>query len=312
MIDAFGREIRYLRLSVTERCNLRCLYCSPATTDGAELLTPDEIGNIVSIMVSYGVDKVRITGGEPLIRRDLEQIIHRLSAIDGISDLPMTTNGVGLDARISDLVKAGITRFNISLDTLDRDRYQQITGVDGLDSVLSAVDKGIAMGVDVKLNAVLIRGLNDGDVDGFLAYAKAHPVQVRFIELMPIGDYGEDNRDKVVESDEILARHPELLPVGRSSGGVATVYKGEGYLGSVGFISPISHQFCHECNRIRLTADGRIRPCLGDNGETNLQPYLGDDAALREAIHDGIYNKPRGHNFKDGFSSTRDMKHIGG
>ena len=312
MIDALGRNIRYLRLSVTERCNLNCLYCSPAKDDPATLLKPDEIAKCVSIMVKLGVDKVRITGGEPLVRRDLEEIIAKLTAIDGIDDLPMTTNAVGLDLRIHDLVKAGISRFNISLDTLDRQRYKEITRVDGMDSVLRAVDLGLQLGVNVKLNAVLIRGVNDMDLPGFMEYVKETPVQVRFIELMPIGSYGEDNQDKVIHPEEVLAQFPELKPIGRASGGVATVYKADGMAGSIGFISPLSHAFCHECNRIRLTADGRIRPCLGDNGESDIRPYLNDEAALHKAIYDAIYHKPTGHHFQDGFASNRDMQHIGG
>lgn len=312
MIDALGREIRYLRLSVTERCNLNCMYCSPAKDDPAALLTPHEIGEAVGAFVRLGVDKVRITGGEPLCRQDLADIIRRLSAIPGIGDLPMTTNAVGLDVRIRELVKAGISRFNISLDTLDRERYREITRVDGLQSVLRAVDIALSLGVNVKLNAVLIRGVNDGDVSGFMDYVMEHPVEVRFIELMPIGAFGEDNQDKVVRQDEILAAYPGLSPVGTASGGVARVYAAPGMKGSIGFISPVSHKFCSTCNRVRLTADGRVRPCLGDNGEVDIRTYLGDEAALLAAIRDAVYRKPQGHHFESGFSSSRDMQHIGG
>lgn len=312
MIDAHGRNIDYLRLSITQRCNLHCTYCNPAASDDCGLLNAEQIGRILRIMAKLGVTKVRLTGGEPLMRADLEDIIREAKRIPGIKDIPITTNGVGLAPRIEALHAAGVTRFNISLDTLQREKFQQITGVDGFEQVWAAIQKGMDMGLNLKLNAVLIRGINDDEIGDFIALAKKYPLEMRFIELMPIGQFGEDNQDKVISGDEILAAHPELCFKALGAAGVAELYTAPGFMGSVGFISPVNHKFCATCNRIRLTADGRIKPCLGDNGEVSLQGILDDDAALEAAIRDAIYNKPTGHCFEKGYKSLRDMKRIGG
>jgi cyclic pyranopterin phosphate synthase len=312
MIDKQGRSIEYLRLSVTPQCNLKCIYCNPADSDCCLTLNPAQIEIIVRQMVKLGIHKVRLTGGEPLMRADLEEIIARLSAIDGITDLPLTTNGVGLESRISSLSQAGVTRFNISLDSLDREKYKKITGADVFPTVMSAIDKALQMNIPVKLNAVLMRGVNDDDIGGFIGLARQYPLDIRFIELMPIGGYGEANRDQVMTREEILEAHPDLVFVGEGSGGVAQMYTAPGFCGRVGFISPISHQFCNTCNRVRMTAEGTIKPCLGDNGEVALAPFLNDEEALYHVIREAIFNKPKGHCFKEAYQSVRDMKRIGG
>lgn len=316
MKDQYGREIHYLRLSVTERCNLRCVYCSPSTQSHCEQLTAAEIERVVSIMVKLGINKVRVTGGEPLLREDLEEIIARIARIDGIRDIPMTTNGVGLSLRLDALAAAGLTRLNISLDTTDAARYERITQRDALSEVLSAIDAALKMELDVKLNAVLMRGVNDGDLDALIALTRDRPLALRFIELMPIGRFGEDNRDRVITKNEILARYSKLSFVERASGGVAEMYALAGYAGSIGFISPVSHSFCHDCNRIRLTSDGKIKPCLGNRGEVDLLPVLRDDLSgedeLRTLIERAIFEKPRRHAFDSAFSSDRSMNQIGG
>lgn len=312
MIDAHGRKIEYLRLSVTQRCNLKCLYCNPAEADGCELLNPGQIEKIVGIMAQLGIRKVRLTGGEPLMCSDLEDIVKRLAGINGIDDLPLTTNGVGLETRIRRLHEAGVSRFNISLDSLDKVKYVRITGVNGFESVMRAVNRALELNISVKLNAVLMRGVNDDEIDDFINLAKHNPLEVRFIELMPIGDYGESNQDQVMKSEEILASRPYLQYIGEGVGGVAELYKASDFKGIVGFISPISHKFCHTCNRIRLTAEGTIKPCLGDNDEVPLAPLLNDESALYAAIENAIYTKPKGHCFDARYKSLRDMKRIGG
>jgi len=312
MIDAHGRKIEYLRLSVTQRCNLKCLYCNPSEVEDCALLTPKQIEKIVNFMTLMGIRKVRLTGGEPLMRSDLEDIIQRIAAIDGINDLPLSTNGIGLETRIHRLYEAGVTRFNISLDSLSREKYAGITGVDGLEAVIRAIRKALDLNISIKLNAVLMRGINDDEIDNFISLAKDNPLEVRFIELMPIGNYGESNQSRVIRSEEILASRPYLTYVGEGVEGVAELYKASDFKGIVGFISPVSHKFCRNCNRIRLTAEGTIKPCLGDNGEVSLVPLLNNDSELYEAIRNAIYKKPKGHCFDAGYKSLRDMKRIGG
>lgn len=328
MRDALGREIRYARLSVTDACNLNCVYCGDAGTKAActgsermdarsggdgSPLTAEDFELIARALVSLGIDKLRITGGEPLTRPDLNDLIARLSGIEGVKDLPMTTNGVGLAPRLETLRNAGLSRLNISLDTLNRERYAELTGVDALNDVLCGIRVAAGMRFRVKVNAVLIRGENDGEADDLIELTRALPISMRFIELMPIGAFGEENSDKIVTSGDILARFPALVPKGRDSGGVCSIYRQEGYMGSVGFISPMSHRFCADCNRVRVTADGKLRLCLGVNDEMDIKPYLtqGQDA-LTDALREAIYHKPRGHSFESAFRSNRDMSAIGG
>jgi len=312
MIDSHGRNIEYLRLSVTQKCNLNCLYCSPDKAGNCSLLSPEQIEKAVRIMAGLGIKKVRITGGEPLMRADLEQIIKRVAAIDGIKDIPMTTNAIGLYERIDSLKSAGITRFNISLDSMNREKYKSITGSDKFNSVMKSIYKAIENNISLKINAVLIKGKNDDEIDDFINFAKSYPVEVRFIELMPIGKFGEDNRDKVVTGDEILKSREYLKYIKDGASGVARLYSAKDFKGCVGFISPISHKFCSSCNRIRMTADGVIKPCLSDNGETDIMPFIDNEEELEKAIYNAIFNKPKGHCFDLGFRSIRDMKRIGG
>jgi len=311
MIDARGRNIEYLRLSVTNRCNLNCIYCDPSAAK-CEMLTAEEISRVVAVMASLGIRKIRVTGGEPLLRRDIVDIVRGVAKIPGIDEVPLTTNGIGLAKMIGPLKEAGLSRLNISLDSVNRETYRDITGKDKLDSVLLGIRVSIEMGVGVKVNCVLVRGINDGEIDDLVALAKDMPISVRFIELMPIGRFGEDNHDKVVRGDEILAKYPQLFPDGKDSGGVASVYRLPGHVGTLGLISPVTHKFCNECNRVRLTCDGRIKPCLGDNGEVDLLSVLRGGGDLEGVIRQAIYNKPEGHNFSRGFSSKRSMGDIGG
>lgn len=312
MIDQFGRDIHYLRLSVTDRCNLRCMYCSPGNQKDCVRLSAEEFIRVVRIMAGLGIQKVRLTGGEPLIRQDLEQIIAGIAAIGTIQDIPMTTNATRLAGRLDGLTAAGLTRLNISLDTLRPDRYKQITGSDALSTVLEGIEAALDKGLNVKINAVLVRGLNDDEVDDLIALGKNKNLSIRFIEMMPIGNYAEHHVSERILNTELLASHPMLKAIGKDSGGVAEVYRMPGYIGTVGFISALSHQFCSSCNRIRLTCDGKIKPCLGNNGETDILPILRGGGDLEACIRDAIFHKPAGHHFQNPEGLARDMRATGG
>lgn len=315
MKDALGRNIEYLRLSVTEKCNLKCIYCDPVACKNARpLLSPLDFERIARACAELGVNKVRVTGGEPLMRPDLEDIVGRIAAIDGIRDLCMTTNAHGLSRRVRALREAGLLRVNISLDSLNPERYARITGGGDIEEVLKGIDLSVQCGLNpVKLNIVLIRGVNDCEVDDFIALAKDRPVEVRFIELMPIGKLGE-TPSNAVSNAELIAQRPWLVKIPSAyESQPSQDYTIEGYAGKIGFISPMSHKFCHRCNRVRVTSDGMLKPCLGVNGELSLLDALkSDDEQLRNVLRDGIYRKPEGHSFDKGFHSERGMSRIGG
>ncbi len=319
MIDQYGRNIEYLRLSLTENCNLKCIYCNPDGTLCSPMdtkqISVEEIVKTVRAMVRVGIRKVRITGGEPTVRPDLIEIVRQIAALPGVEDLSMTTNGLRLSALADELKEAGLQRLNISLDSLDPNKFESITGGGKLESVLAGIDHALAIGLQpIKINTVLIRGINDDEIDGLIELAKDRPIDIRFIELMPIGRFGESNHENILTSDEVLAKHPQLKPLKRDDQGAPAVYYGiEGYCGRIGFISPISHEFCGDCNRIRVTADGKVRPCLGHNGEVDIKPFFSlPEDAFDAAIADIIFRKPRGHHFNTEFNSKRNMNRIGG
>lgn len=317
MKDSFNRSIQYLRLSITERCDLKCKYCREAEglcPKQAEL-SAAEFERIARTAASLGVNKIRLTGGEPLLRRDAVEIIERLNNIPGIGEISMTTNAQHLRDRAAELKSAGLSRLNISLDSLNAERYHKLTGGGDLHETLSAIEKSINAGLTpLKLNVVLMRGVNDCEIDDFIALAKNTPVDVRFIELMPLGE--TDYTSSRVYNSEILKERPWLKPLRKRYESQPSMdYAGEGFLGRVGFISPVSHKFCNTCNRIRVMSDGTLRPCLGDNLEVSLLPALksGRDDELRKIIYEAIRNKPAGHNFLcGGFVSQKSMSRIGG
>lgn len=323
MLDAFGREINYLRLSVTSRCNLRCLYCVapgasvPGTTDlGCQQeMTPSEMESLLLAMGRLGIRKVRITGGEPLVRTDLEEIIHRISRVPEIEEIGMTTNGIGLAERIASLEKVGLKRVNISLDSLDAKNYAAITGGGELNAVLKGFQTALDAGLlSVRLNVVVMQGVNDHEVDDFIQLTRDNYVDVRFIELMPIGGFGEDHTQHLHLNTQIMAAHPELRPISNDDGSQPAVYYAvAGHKGRIGLISPMSHKFCSQCNRIRVTADGKIKPCLGENTEFDLLSVLRSEPEKLQGLLRGIIlRKPSGHHFDDGFESNRTMAAIGG
>ena len=296
MKDSFGREISYLRVSVTRRCNLNCVYCGKEDCDKrSEELSPADIHTIVRAFAKTGINKVRITGGEPLVRRDICEITKLISSVPGIETVALTTNGVYLAETAKELKAAGLQSVNISLDSTDGATYRRLTGADVLAKVLAGIDEAERAGLSpIKINAVLMRGVNADGADDLIALARNKRIDVRFIELMPFSDAG-DNADLIVTGSEILRGHPQLVPL--CTEGTAKYYTAPGYKGRIGFINPISGRFCGECNRIRLLADGCVKPCLGRDVIYDVKPFLTDYAGLTAEIERIIRLKPAGHDF---------------
>jgi cyclic pyranopterin phosphate synthase len=312
MLDQLGRSIKYLRLSVTERCNYRCAYCMPpgGPESPAESLSGAELVEIARQAAALGVEKVRLTGGEPLARVDILDICRSISEIPGIRTLAMTTNGSWLARVARELKVAGVSRVNVSIDTLKPERYREITRCGRLQDALDGLDAALAAGFErVKLNVVLMGGINDDEIAGFVALTRNRSLDVRFIELMPLGPSASWPKERFLPAGEVLARCPDLTPLGRA--GVSERYKMPGYLGEVGLIRPITGCFCTACDRIRVTADGMLKPCLHAREEIPLKGLTGE--ALREAITRGIRAKPSAHHLNEGVSqSERPMNAIGG
>lgn len=308
MLDKYKREINYLRVSITDRCNLRCVYCMPK--EGLSLLGHDDILKyeemlrIVGIARKLGIAKVRVTGGEPLVRRGVTGFLAELGKL-GLEDISLTTNGILLESFAEPIRKAGVGRINVSLDSLDPERYARITRGGDLSAVLRGLERAGQVGFSpIKINVVAVRGFNDDEAVAFARLTLEKPYEIRFIELMPIG--GEKGSDeKYVSNDELMervARIGTLHPVEsgrpkRNLSGPASRFRLQGALGVIGFISPISHNFCHACNRLRLTADGGLRACLMVDGEVDLKRPMRNgctDADLEELIRRAILNKPLG------------------
>ena len=297
MKDSFGREINYLRVSVTERCNLSCVYCGKTDCDKKENeLTADEIVSIADAFVRCGVTKIRLTGGEPLVRSDICGIAARLRKLPELRTLALTTNGVYLRQYAAALKSAGVDSVNISLDSTDGSTYRKLTGADVLHRVFEGIDEARRVGLSpIKINAVLMRGVNEDSAASLIDLAREQEIDVRFIELMPFSDAGED-ASRVVTNDELRKRFSFLRPLGVRDG-TAELYTADGFRGRVGFISPISHRFCHACNRMRLLSDGRVKLCLGDETTVDLRPLVGKREELLRAVRSCIRNKPAGHRF---------------
>lgn len=316
MIDKHGRKIEYLRLSITQKCNMSCIYCNPVPEKEpcCDRLSVEDFKVIVESMANLGIKKVRLTGGEPFLRKDICDIVKAISTIKGIEDISATTNGLQLSALAGSLKAAGLNRINISLDSLDPRRFSHITGGGNLNDVIEGIDAAFEAGLcPVKINVVLIKGVNDDEIESFIDLAKERPIEVRFIELMPIGSFGENNRDKTVYNSDILLSHPQMKLITKNSQSPATLYSIDGYKGSIGLISPISHKFCSYCNRVRITSDGILKPCLGDNSEVDLMGVLrSQPEQLEGLIERSIFNKPESHHFNKKFHSKNGMSKIGG
>lgn len=318
MTDGYGRKIEYLRISVTDGCNLRCRYCMPpdgmAECPCRTAMTADEIVEIARAAAELGMKKLRITGGEPLVRSDIIPLVRALGAIDGIEDMSMTTNATVLAPIAGELYDAGIHRINISLDTLVPERYEHITRggrlADALDGIRAALDAGMS---PVKLNTVLIGGFNDDEIEALAHLTVSYPVQVRFIELMPIGNTGAFPAGAYLPDSIVPERLPQLVPVQSERHTVARLYRLPGAKGEVGLISPLSNHFCAECNRLRLTADGCLKPCLHSAEELSVRGLHGDE--LKRAIVTAVSHKPEMHgalSATERSEARRSMYRIGG
>ncbi len=297
MKDSFGREITYLRVSVTQRCNLNCVYCGKSDCAKKETeLSPDTIEKLVRAFAKCGINKIRITGGEPLVRSDICEIAGRIRSVEGVETLALTTNGVYLAQYARELKSVGLDSVNISLDSTDGSTYRHLTGADVLKKVLEGIDAAERAGISpVKINAVLMKGVNSDGAGDLVNLAKDRIIDVRFIELMPFSDKGEDS-SLIVTGDEILREFPFLKPV-ESEESTAKYYSAEGFKGRVGLISPITHKFCSSCNRIRLLSDGRVKPCLGYETAYDILQFIDDENKLLEEVKNIILKKPAGHSF---------------
>lgn len=314
MTDTYGRKVDYLRLSVTDLCNYRCQYCMPeegvCKREHKDILSVEECVEVARAAAACGVIKVRLTGGEPLVRRGILEICRGIAAIPEIGELCLTTNGSLLPELAGPLRRAGVDRLNISLDTLRPDRFAAMTRTgtlrQALDGISAAGEAGFS---DLKLNAVLIGGFNDDEIGDFLALTMDHPWEVRFIELMPMGPCAGWDKGRFLSSEAVLERFPQLEPI--EAQGVAMRFRLPGAKGTVGFISPLSHTFCAQCRRVRVTADGKLKSCLHSREEVNLKGLHG--AELEAAIRRGILQKPAEHHLTEHASETpRNMNQIGG
>jgi cyclic pyranopterin phosphate synthase len=330
LVDMFSRTISYLRLSLTDRCNLRCSYCMPEDREEGlqvlqheDLLSYEELLRLVELVVAMGMNKIRLTGGEPLVRRGVMDFIGSLSRIDGLDEIRLTTNGVLLHEKAAGLYAAGIRKLNISLDTMRPERFKKITGADLFHQVWKGIQTAGHLGFDVKLNVVAMKGVNDDEFVDFARLAVEKPYQVRFIEFMPVGDHSTWNEASYISSSDLKKQIGalgtlEALP-GCRMDGPARVYSltaDNGLKGRVGFISPISHHFCDTCNRLRLTSAGRLRACLLHDREADLKSLLrkgATDDEIRGLIKQTILDKPKGHTLaEDQLKCSGQMSRIGG
>lgn len=330
MVDQHDRNINYLRVSVTDRCNLRCAYCMP--TEGIsclshqDLLTYEEIHRIIRVSSELGIRKVRITGGEPLVRRGIVAFIESLRTINELDDISITTNGILLEEFADKLFAAGVRRINISLDSLNAGKYRQITRIGDLQAVLRGIEKARQAGFSpIKINVVAMKGFNDDEILAFARLTFENPFQIRFIELMPLGNAGMESDGRFLSNDFIreqiatLGRLEQVKTPGNGTDGPADMYRLAGSKGKIGLISAISHNFCSSCNRLRLTSDGKLRNCLLSDDETDLREPLRSgcsDFALKDIIEGAIAKKPEKHKIAANGNSikkcVKEMSTIGG
>ena len=326
MLDAYNRNINYLRISVTDRCNLRCRYCMPEEgvpkLGHGQILSLEEIERLVRVATTVGISKIRLTGGEPLIRRNITGLIANIHKMPEIDDIAVTTNGVLFSAMADELKAAGLNRVNFSLDTMVAEKFQFITRRDIQAEVKKAIFQALDLGLDpVKINTVAIRGFNDDEILDFADLAYCYPLHVRFIEFMPIGDLLFWEKSRLITAEqmqEMIEKKYELTPTKLVKGsGPARYFKLTGGLGTIGFISPMSHKFCSECNRLRMTAEGKLRGCLYDKHEIDLKMVLANkssDEELRQLFIKAINLKPSEHHMGHGWGkdNQRKMCQLGG
>lgn len=317
MIDRLGRDITYLRISVTDKCNLRCRYCMPeegvCKRSHDEMLTEDEIIMAVEAAAALGIKKIRITGGEPLVKKNIVTICHRTAQVEGIEEVCITTNGILLPKLGKDLKAAGVDRINLSLDTLDPEKYAHITRIGKLEAFQAGLEAAFEADFEkIKVNAVLIGGFNDNEIEALANLTREYPLDMRFIELMPILDSDEFGEAAYVPYSRVLEKLPEAEEMPQD-GGVAKLYRLPGAKGNIGLISPINAHFCGQCNRIRLTADGKLKPCLHAEDEYSIKGL--DFAGMKATMEKAIWNKPAWHGDLDAVHRSRagrNMNEIGG
>ena len=317
MIDRLGRDITYLRISVTDKCNLRCRYCMPeegvCKKNHEDMLTEDEIIQAVEAAAALGIRKIRITGGEPLVKKNIVSICRRTAAVEGINEVCLTTNGILLPQLAKDLKAAGVKRINLSLDTLDPEKYTHITRIGKLENFQAGLEAAFEAGFErIKVNAVLIGGFNEDEIIPLANLTKEYPLDMRFIELMPILNSDEFGETAYVPYSRVLEKLPEAVPV-EPDGGVAKLYRLPNAKGNIGLISPINAHFCGECNRLRLTQDGKLKPCLHAVDEYSIKGL--DFDGMKAVMEQAIWNKPAWHGDLDAINRSkagRNMNEIGG
>ncbi|MFT6393746.1 MAG: cyclic pyranopterin phosphate synthase [Methylophilaceae bacterium] len=326
LIDQFGRKVDYIRLSITDRCDFRCQYCMAEDMtflSRNDVLSLEECARIVNVFVQLGVNKVRITGGEPLVRKNALWLFDKIGQLDGLDELVVTTNGSQLSKQADGLKKSGVKRINISVDSLNAERFKAITRTGDLNKVLAGIDSAIATGFEgIKLNTVLMRGTNDDEVFDLVQFAIDKQIDISFIEEMPLGDVNHVRENTFVSNADTLKQLKSkysLLSSTESTGGPAKYWRVTDTQTKIGFISPHSHNFCESCNRVRITCQGELYLCLGQEDKVELMPLLrahpNDDAPLIEAIINSMKVKPKGHDFdlkRAAPAVVRFMSHTGG
>lgn len=314
MFDKHSRFINYMRVSLTNNCNLRCVYCMPKDIKNSceQLLSKEDYFKIIRESSKLGINKIRFTGGEPLLYKDLVPLISDVSNLPNINDISITTNGILLENMMEDLKKSGLTRANISLDSMNSDRFNMITRGGNLNTVLNSIEKYLKMDFrKLKINVLIIKGINDDEIADFVNLTKELPISLRFIELMPLGEGEKFYKNGFISTREIkniIKEKTNFIKIDNN------VYKGENYNGDFSFISPLSNRFCSSCNKIRLTARGTIKPCLHTDNEYLVTPFLNEEAKLNEEIRKIIFNKPSTHylNEEEKSRCNKDMFQIGG
>jgi cyclic pyranopterin phosphate synthase len=316
--DNFNRKIEYLRISVTGRCNSRCKYCMPAEgiefKSHDEILSFEEITNIVSVFAKLGVKKIRLTGGEPLVRKDIVDLVRKISNIKGITEITLTTNGLLLKKYAKQLKEAGLDRVNISIDSLDKEKYSLITRGSNLKDVFEGIEEAKKVGLDhVKLNTVLVKDFNDNEIEDLVNLTKDNNYDIRFIELMTIGDTSNWSKDRYLSNATVLEKMKDLKStLKKDKSSPADYYQIPGYRGRVGLIKPISCGFCSNCNRVRLTSTGNLKLCLHSDVEYDLRKYAYDKDKLEEKLLEIIKEKPKEHKLNQGVVIKKNMFQIGG
>lgn len=326
LVDSFGRKVDYIRLSITDRCDFRCVYCMSEDVQFLprdEVLSLEECARLANVFVSLGVKKIRVTGGEPLVRKDAMWLFNEIGQLPGLNELVITTNGSQLEHQAEALKQAGVRRINISLDSLDPTRFKNITRVGDLNKVLRGIAKAKQVGFEsIKLNTLLMRGINDDEAVSMVDFAVAQGIDIAFIEEMPLGEVGHTRESSYVSNEEtleLLKTQYDLINSVETTGGPAHYWRVPNASTKVGFISPHSHNFCESCNRIRITSKGELYLCLGQENKVDLAPllrqYPNDDQPLINAILNGIQLKPKGHDFdlkRNEPAVIRFMSHTGG